>query len=185
MATCLEIIQGLSQVMANSYDGSRDEDGELKKFGLKREEEIQIRDKRVIDGFTIKLHSGNKMCIAYTSPVLASDLLASKGKYEDMLLQDVADLASFIKKEYKKVTGQTLSLKEIKKTEPKIEVMQTSRIRTEVKVIVDFEIEGLEDTAGEKDDFREKNVKNADKWLSLKSDKKPQNDTRKAEKKDK
>jgi len=116
---------------------------------------------------------------------LSSDLLASKGKYEDKLLQDVADIVSFIKKEFRSVTGSSLSLKEIKSTEPKIEVMQTSRVRTEVKVMLDYEIGGLEDPQEEKDSFREKTLKGMDKWLSLASDKKPQNDTRKAEKKDK
>lgn len=185
MATCLEIIQGLSQVIANTYDGAKEEDGKPKQTGLKRDEEVHIRDKRVIDGFTIKLHSGNKMCIAYTTQVTAEDLLANKGKYEDSILQDVADLASFIKKEFKKVTGKNLSLKEIKETEPKIEVMQTSRVRTEVKVIVDYEVGELSDSHNEKDSFKEKTLKGMEKWLSLSSDKKPENDTRKAEKKDK
>ena len=115
MATVMEIVQGLSQVVANSYDGAKDEEGKRKETGLKRDKEVGIRDKRVIDGFTIKMHSGNKMCIAYTTEVMAEDLLASKDKYEDKLLQDVADIVSFIKKEFRKVTGQSLSLTEIKK----------------------------------------------------------------------
>lgn len=185
MATVMEIIQGLSQVAANSYDGARDEDGKRKEMGLKRDEEVSIRDKRVIDGFTMKVHSGNKMCIAYTTEVLSRDLLESKGKYEDMLLQNVSDIADFIKKEYRKVTGSSLSLTEIKETEPKVEVIQTSRIRTEVKVIVDYEIGGLPDVHKEKDSQKEKILKGMEKWLALSSDKRPQNDTRKAEKSDK
>ena len=185
MATVMEIVQGLSQVVANSYDGATEEDGARKMMSLKRDEEVGIRDKRVNDGFTIKIHDGNKLCVAYTTELLSSDLLASKGKYEDALLQDVADIVSFIKKEFRSVTGSSLSLKEIKSTEPKIEVMQTSRVRTEVKVMLDYEIGGLEDPQEEKDSFKEKTLKGMDKWLSLASDKKPQNDTRKAEKKDK
>ena len=185
MATCLEIIQGLSQVMANAHDGATNEDGTKKEAGLKREEEVEIKDKRVIDGFSIKMHGGNKLCIIYTTQVLVDDLLDSKGKYEDMLMQDVSDLASFLKKEFKKVTGQTLGLKEIKETEPVIEVLQTSRIRTEVKLMVDYEIGGLEDSFEEKDSYREKNMKGMEKWLSLVNDKKPENDTRKPEKEDK
>lgn len=185
MATVMEIIQGLSQVVANSYDGAKDEEGKTKETGLKRDKEVGIRDKRVIDGFTVKIHSGNKMCIAYTTEVRAEDLLANKDKFEDSLLQDVADIASFIKKEYRKVTGNSLSLKEIKETEPRMEVMSTSRIRTEVKVMLDYEIGGLPDPKEEKDSFREKALKGMEKWLTLSSDKRPQNDTRKAEKKDK
>jgi len=185
MATIMEIIQGLSQVAANSYDGAKDESGENKKTGLKRDEEVSIRDKRVLDGFTIKVHSGNKMCMTYTTEVLARDLLESKGKFEDMLLQNVADIVSYIKKEFRKVTGSSLSLKEIKETEPRMEVIQTSRIRTEVKVMVDYEIGGLEDIHAEKDTQKDKILKGMEKWLSLTSDKKSQNDTRKVEKNDK
>lgn len=183
MATVMEIIQGLSQVAANSYDGAKDEEGKLK-TSLKRDEEISIRDKRVIDGFKIKLHSGNKLCVMYTTEVLAADLLAAKGKYEDMLLQNVADIVSFIKKEFRKVTGSSLSLKEIKKTKPEFEVMQTSRVRTEIKVRVDYEVGGLPSPEEDKDTFREKALKGMEKWLMLSGDKRPQNDTRKPEKKD-
>lgn len=185
MATVMEIIQGISQVMANSYDGARDENGEVKQTGLKRDEEVSIRDKRVIDGFAVKMHSGNKLCVTYTTEVLANDLLESKGKYEDMLLQNVADIVNYIKKEYRKVTGASLSLSEVKDLEPKMEVIQTSRIRTEVKVIAHYEIGGLEDTHAEKDTQKEKILKGMEKWLSLSSDKRPQNDTRKAENSDK
>lgn len=185
MATVLEIIQGISQVVANTYDMARDEDGKLKETGLKRDQEVAIRDKRVVDGFTIKMHSGNKMCVMYTTEVLSRDLLESKGKYEDMLLQNVADIVDYIKKEYKKVTGNSLSLTEIKKTQPEVEVIQTSRIRTEVKVIMDYEIGGLPDVHAEKDSQKEKIVKGMEKWLALSSDKRPENDTRKKEKSDK
>ena len=185
MATVMDIIQGISQVVADSYDGAKDEEGKAKEAGLKREEEVSVKDKRVVDGFTVKMHDGNKLCIAYSTEVMAQDLLASKGKYEDMLLQDVADIASFIKKEFRKVTGQSLSLTEIKETEPRIEVFQTSRVRTEVKVTVDYEIGGLPDVQAEKDMQKEKILKGMEKWLSLSSDKKPQNDSRKEEKSDK
>ena len=38
MAKTLEIIRGISQAMANNYDGATDQDGERVKIGLKREE---------------------------------------------------------------------------------------------------------------------------------------------------
>ncbi len=179
MATVLEIIQGISQVMANSYDGAKDEDGKIKEAGLKRDEEVSIKDKRVVDGFTIRMHSGNKMCVAYTTEVLAKDILESKGKFEDMLLQNVADIVEYIKKEFKKVTGNSLSLSEIKETEPTMEVIQTSRIRTEAKIIAHYEIGGLPDVHAEKDTQKEKIMKGMEKWLSLVNDKRPENDTRK------
>ncbi len=55
MADVLEIVQGISQVMANTYDGAVDENGEPIKIGLKREEDVAITDKRVMDGFKIAM----------------------------------------------------------------------------------------------------------------------------------
>ncbi len=54
MADVLEIVRGISQVMANAYDGAMDENGEPIKIGLKREEEVAITDKRVMDGFKFR-----------------------------------------------------------------------------------------------------------------------------------
>jgi hypothetical protein len=179
MATVMEVIQGIMQAAANGYDGARDSDGSVKKTGLKRDEEVPIRDKRVIDGFAVKLHGGNKLCVTYTTEVLSSELLKSKGKYEDSLLQTVTDVVEFLKKEYRSVTGSSLSLKELKDMKPEFDVIQTSRVRTEVKVKCHYEVNGLPDTSNEKDSYREKLLKGMDKWLSLKNDKRPQNDTRK------
>jgi hypothetical protein len=184
MASVMEIIQGLSQVAANSYDGAVDEEGNRKQTGLKRDEEVNIRDKRVIDGFSMRLHSGNKLCVSYTTEVLISEI-SKKGKYEDSLLQDVADVISFIKKEFRKVTGSSLSLKELKDPKPQFDFLQTSRVRTEVKVTCHYEVGNMPDVAGEKDKFRDGNMKKAEKFLSQSNDKRPQNDTRKPEKKDK
>jgi hypothetical protein len=184
MATVMEIIQGLSQVSANGYDGAHEEDGSRKLMGLKRDEEVNIRDRRVIDGFSMRLHHGNKLCVSYTTEVLLKDIM-EKGKYEDSLLQNVADVVSFIKKEFKKATGSSLALKELKEPKPEFDFMQTSLVRSEVKVTCHYEVGGLEDYTEEKDDFREKALKGMEKWLSYASDKKPQNDTRKQEKADK
>lgn len=179
MATVMEVIEGIMQAAANGYDGARNDDGSMKKTGLKRDEEVSIRDSRVIDGFAVKLHSGNKLCVTYTTEVLSSEVLKSKGKYEDSLLQNVADIVSFLKSEYRKVTGSSLTLKEIKDMEPEFDIIQTSRVRTEVKVKCHYEVGQLSDTTAEKDSYREKLMKGVDKWLSISSDKRPQNDTRK------
>ena len=64
MATTLEIINGISQVLAKNYDGALDENDEPLKVGLKREEGNPLIDPRVIDGFGVKFE-GNKLCITY------------------------------------------------------------------------------------------------------------------------
>ena len=40
MAEVLDIVRGISQVMANTHDGALDENGEPVKIGLKREEDV-------------------------------------------------------------------------------------------------------------------------------------------------
>ena len=64
MATALEIVRGISQVLANSYDGALDENGDPIKIGLRREE-VKITDKRVMDGFGCTI-AGN-LRISYQS----------------------------------------------------------------------------------------------------------------------
>ena len=51
MATTLEIINGISQVLSKKYDGALDENDEPIKIGLKREEGDPILDSRIMDGF--------------------------------------------------------------------------------------------------------------------------------------
>ncbi len=64
MATALEIVRGISQVLANSYDGALDEDGDPIKIGLKREQEVKITDRRGMDGFGCTI-ADNRLKISY------------------------------------------------------------------------------------------------------------------------
>ena len=52
----IDIVRGIAQAAANSYDGAHDEkyslDGEAHKVGLKREEGDPIIDSRIMDGFS-------------------------------------------------------------------------------------------------------------------------------------
>ena len=64
MATTLEIINGISQVLAASYDGAHDESGEPIKVGLRREEGDPLVDHRVMDGFSA-CTIGNRLHIKY------------------------------------------------------------------------------------------------------------------------
>ena len=68
MATTLEIVRGISQVMANSYDGALDDNGEPIKVGLKREEGHNINDSRIMDGFKVSFH-GPQLCIHYHAEI--------------------------------------------------------------------------------------------------------------------
>jgi len=139
MATTLEIVRGISQVMANSHDGALDDKGEPIKVGLKREEGDSITDSRVMDGFKVSLY-GNQLCIHYHAELRLKDV---HGKdFESDIEKMISDIAKFIKKEYKKVTGSALSLKKV--GEMDAIVQNTSRIRTWVQAKCYYDIGGVD-----------------------------------------
>ena len=128
MATVLDIVRGISQAAANAYDGGHDEkyslDGEARKIGLKREEGDPIIDSRVIDGFGVRM-SGPILTINYQSDIKLKDVYA--GDIEADVDDMIENVAKFLKKEYKKVTGDSLSL--TPEGEVDVLVQNTSRVR--------------------------------------------------------
>tara|TARA_R100001509_G_scaffold25688_1_gene13493 strand:+ start:500 stop:1048 length:549 start_codon:yes stop_codon:yes gene_type:complete len=129
MATTLEIIRGISQAAANAYDGAHMEgyssDGKAREIGLKREEGNPLIDKRVMDGFGVRFY-GDKLCITYHSEIKLKEVYGSS--FESDTESMINDIAKFLKKEYKAVTGDTLTLTPDGETE--IIVQNTSRVRT-------------------------------------------------------
>ena len=97
MATTLEVIRGISQAMAYAYDGGHDarytDDGEAHTVGLKREEGDPLLDKRVMDGFKIKLRD-DKLCIHYHAEVQLKDV--HDKNFESDLESMINDIAKFI-----------------------------------------------------------------------------------------
>jgi hypothetical protein len=149
MATTLEIIQGITQAAANAYDGAHDErfvTGDPKKIGLSREEGCPITDSRVSDGFGVKI-IGDMLQINYEANVKLSDVYANG--FEEECERRLAAIADFLKKEYKVVTGKSLSLSP--QGEAVCVVQHTSRVRTFVMAHKMFKIGGLRDveTLGE------------------------------------
>ena len=139
MATTLEIVRGISQVMANSHDGALDSEGEPIKVGLKREEGDPITDSRVMDGFRVSLY-GDQLCIHYHAEIKMEDV--HDKNFESDIESTIADIAKFIKKEYKKITGSALSIKA--SGEVDATVQQTSRVRTWVQAKQYFDIAGID-----------------------------------------
>ena len=140
----LEIIQGLAQAAANGYDGAHDErfslDGEVHKTGLNREEGCPIMDKRVNDGFAVRF-SANTICITYQSDVPLKD--AADEKFEQEIERMLNEVKKFLQKEYKKVTGKSVTL--TKQGEPIINFISLSRVRSFVKAHQYYKISGLKD----------------------------------------
>tara|TARA_R100000700_G_C3069093_1_gene80157 strand:+ start:20 stop:529 length:510 start_codon:yes stop_codon:yes gene_type:complete len=143
MASVLDIVRGISQAAANAYDGSQDEkyslDGEARKIGLKREEGDAIIDSRVVDGFNVRM-SGPILTISYQSDIKLKDVYA--GDIEADVDEMIENVASFLKKEYKKVTGDTLSLSA--EGEVDVLVQNTSKVRVFVTGKKNYKVGNLD-----------------------------------------
>ena len=135
MATTLEIINGISQVLANSYDGALDESGEPVKIGLRREEGNPLVDPRIIDGFGAHIN-GNRLHIKYHTEIPLKEVHSNgfEGEMETM----VEKVKSFIQKEYNKIMKSSLSLSDPSEVDVLVEYI--SRIRCSVKVHKCFQI---------------------------------------------
>ena len=167
----LEIIRGLSQAAANAYDGVHDErfslDGQQRQVGLMREDGCPLIDKRVIDGFKIKFY-GDSMIINYQSDVMMKDF--KDGRFENEIAQTINEVKKFLIKEYKAVTGNSVSL--TKKGEPNIIVQTTSRVRTFVQAYQHYKVGGLK-----VDEAQETSVRDiTKKFLETAKAKRPQNE---------
>ena len=138
MATTLEIIDCISQVLSNTYDGALDESGEPIKIGLRREEGNPLTDFRVMDGFGAFI-SGNRLHIKYHAEIPLKEVHSNgfEGEMESM----VEKVKSHIQKEYKKIKKASLSLTDPSEVDVLVEYI--SRIRTSVKVHKCYEISAL------------------------------------------
>jgi len=145
MATTYEIIQGLHQAAANAYDGVHvqgySSDNKARSIGLKREEGDPLIDSRIIDGFKIKT-SGNMLTVIYTSDIRLKDVYMKKD-FEGDLEDTIEKIVSFLKKEYKDITKQTISLTPT--SEVQVFVQPVSRQRTTVEAKKHYKINSLKD----------------------------------------
>ena len=181
MATVLEIIQGIAQAAANgAWDGAHSADlqadGKARDAGLKRQDGHFINDRRVMDGFGVKFH-GPILRVTYQAEVRIKDV--KDNGFENDIERQIAEIVKFLKKEYKAITSDTLTLK--KEGDSHILVQRISNYRTDVQAHCDYRIGGLTDMVdvdgGTDKDRLDKAVKD---WLALgPRNKRPKNDTRK------
>ena len=189
MADVLEIARGISQAIANSHDGALDEDGEPVKIGLRREEDVPITDRRVMDGFKIALH-GDQLMVKYHSEIPLKEVHGKdfEGEISDMLEK----IASFLKKEYKKVTKSALTLS--RNGEADVMVQSLNRHRSWVQATQVYDIgnygEAVERSSNDEGNFHRTSASSEDRldkamkdWISQgrESAKKPTNVTRKGD----
>jgi hypothetical protein len=175
----LEIIQGLAQAAANSYDGAHDEryshDGVARTAGLQREAGDPIHDKRVMDGFSVSFY-GNKMCIKYQSDIFLREVYAND--FESEMERRLNEVKKFLEREYRAITGKSVSL--TSEGEAKVLVQSTSRVRSFVQAYQHYKVSGIEEMP-KLEPAIERSRDVTRKFLDQFSDKRPSNDTRKKE----
>jgi len=184
MATVYEIVQGLAQAAANAYDGALGEDYEPVKTGaLRREEGNMLIDRRVMDGFNVKFY-GNMMCLTYQSEIQLKEIYAPG--FESETDQRLTDIADWIKKEYKRITGDAVTL--TVEGEVDIRAENSSRVRSWITAKKIFKIGGLSEDMSD-DNRGSTNVveKSWETFLAQggwngKGGKRPDNDDRKKDK---
>jgi hypothetical protein len=181
MATVYEIIQGINQAAANgAWDGAHEEslqaDGKARDAGLKRQDGHYINDRRVMDGFGVKFH-GPILRLTYQAETRIKEVQDSG--YENEVGRQLQEIIKFLKKEYKAITGNTLTL--TKEGDHHILVQRISNYRTDVQAHCDYRIGGLTDVVEVNKGTDEERLKGAiEDWLALgPKNKRPKNDSRK------
>jgi hypothetical protein len=170
----LEIVKGISRAAGDAYDGAMDENGEPIKFGLKREEGNPLLDRRTMDGFGCKV-SGTKLIMSYHSEIQLKEVYGND--FEGEIEQRFADIVAGLKKRYRHHTSKTLGLKALGEADSRVEKVNNHRVHVTAQKMYEIAgMDGVEVVAGEsnpEDRFKE--------FLAQNSDKRPDNDTRKAE----
>ena len=156
-----EIVRGIGQAMSLAYDGPTYNDEIDNKIGLRREEGNWLVDKRIMDGFHVKV-GGRKLTINYHTEVPLHEISKmGPGKFEDEMEDMVEKCLTFLKKQFKVATKKTLSVKEAKKTlkngksvkDFDVFIQPISRVRTSVTVHKCYELTGIPEPEEHKSDI--------------------------------
>jgi len=167
MADIMDVLRGISQAASLAYDGSHDErtlvGGEAKTAGLKRERGDLNLEARVLDGFKVRVR-GTHLLITYHSECQLKDVHKAN-KFESDIEQHLADIVKYLKKEYKKITGDALTLTMADKPDIKVEYM--NNIRCWVIATCNYEIGNLKGVAEVEAPSEDRLSKAVRDWLSL------------------
>ena len=140
MSNISDIVKGINQAAANAYDGATTEEGEPLDIGLQRDKPTPITDRRVMDGFGVTIN-GTTLRVNYHREVATNEVMSNKLKTD--IETAIEEVSSFLKKEYKSITGEALKLKKLP-GDVIGNVQTTSRIRSWVQAHCDYEIQGVE-----------------------------------------
>tara|TARA_R110002110_G_scaffold125815_6_gene304138 strand:+ start:748 stop:1260 length:513 start_codon:yes stop_codon:yes gene_type:complete len=149
----LEVIRAIGQAAANAYDGALDDKGEPIVVGLSRDIGNPTLDSRIVDGFKVKM-VGEKLMISYQSDVFLKDV--HDNNFENDLERKMGDIASYLKKEFKKITKKALNLKSLGDVDALVQ--QTSRVRVFVVATKTYEVGNLSGVDAVEGDTTVKNI---------------------------
>lgn len=139
-----ELVKTIHQIVYMASDHAYKEKDD-KKVGLKREMDYDIHDRKVIDGFNVRV-IGNIMYIAYNTELTSKDV-----ENANSLKSDVESIMNkiekFIKSEYKSMTKSALSLKKVESL--KIRIENVSSVRYNLNAVQTYEVGNIEDDSEE------------------------------------
>lgn len=141
----MEIIKGIQQAAANGFDGGKPG------TGLGREEPTPITDRRVIDGFGVRVQ-GDTLVVNYHQEIPLSK--SQPNRLQSDCDQTLEDIISFLKKEYKTITGSALTLTELDK-ESSVHSEYINRQRLATKAVKRWKIGGLNDLTKQREEDAE------------------------------
>jgi hypothetical protein len=169
----ISALNALSSIIGEyGYDGATKE-GEPVEIGLGREHGHPIMQSRVVDGFKVKLH-GDKLCIVHHLLDKKTKEFHENDPYDDCK-STIADIASFLQKEFRKRTGKSLGLKEDGKMH--MDTQYVSKVRVNIISKQNYSVGALSDLElDSKSIVDDKLNKAAKKFLELSTEKKAKND---------
>ena len=156
----LQIIQGLAQAAADSYDGASDKDGNPLDIGLKREKGHPVLDSRQIDGFKCRI-DGTHLMVTYHSEIKLKDVYCASNKFENELENTMADIVAHLKKKYKEITGKSVRLSPAGEVDAIVEKISKVRVHVVAKKVYRIGgMDGVEDRMAPSADRLENSFKN-------------------------
>jgi AraC-like DNA-binding protein len=178
--TLAEVMKVLRQIQSHSFDGALSFDGKPLKIGMMREDVDEFH-RRKIDAFSVSSALPNVVRIKYTSQCKLEEVQGNK-YFEDDVFEVVGAIRNHLQKEYKRMTGKSVTLSETKKHP--IDIQYMSRVNCYLSTCVEYKLgEGV----GKDEDLSLAPTVNdtIKKFLNhVKVEKRPLNDTRPKDKKE-
>ena len=134
-----------------------------------------------MDGFNVKFY-GNMMCLSYMSEVTLKEVYASG--FETRIEEQIAEIVKFLKKEYRKIRNESVTL--TADGEIDVHVENSTRVRSWVTAKMHYKVGSLAEDMQVDAPSKDRLESNWRSFLDQggwdgKGGKRPENDTRKKE----